>query len=141
MDPLELARRCADLMWSRDRASQQLGVQIADVSPGHATAAMTVDEHMVNGHDVAHGGYVFTLADTAFAFACNTYGVVTLAAGADINFVAPARKGDHLVATAAERSRSGRNGVYDVTVRTAEGELIAEFRGRSRATSTPIDEG
>ena len=141
MDPDLLAQQCADLMWARDRASQALGVEIDGIRPGVATAAMTVGPDMVNGHDIAHGGYVFTLADTAFAFACNTYGVVTVAAGADILFVAPARLGDRLVAQAHERSRSGRNGVYDVTVRTAAGELIAEFRGRSRATSTPIAEG
>jgi acyl-CoA thioesterase len=141
MDALELARQCADAMWARDAASQALAVELSAIAPGRATAAMTVTERMVNGHDIAHGGYVFTLADTAFAFACNTYGVVTVAAGADITFVAPARLGDRLVAHAAERSRSGRNGVYDVTVFTAAGELIAEFRGRSRATSTPIGEG
>src|SRR4051812_37008001 len=103
-------------MWSRDKASQALGIVISDVAPGRATASMTVRADMVNGHDIAHGGFLFTLADSAFAFACNTHGVVTVAAGADIVFVAPARLGTRLVAVAQERSRSGRNGVYDVTV-------------------------
>jgi acyl-CoA thioesterase len=86
---------------------------------------------MINGHDIAHGGYVFMLADTAFAFACNTYGTPTLAQAGDIVFVRPARLGDELVASARERARYGRSGIYDVSV-TAGGELVAEFRGRSR---------
>jgi acyl-CoA thioesterase len=138
MDDDTLAQRCADAMWARDRASQALGIRISDVAPGRATASFTITEAMVNGHAIAHGGYVFTLADTAFAFACNTYGVVTVAFGADVVFVAPARLGDQLVARAEERARYGRNGVYDVTVRTADGDLVAEFRGRSRATSAPL---
>jgi acyl-CoA thioesterase len=87
---------------------------------------------MINGHDICHGGYVFLLADSAFAFACNSYDHVTVASGADISFVAPARLGDDLVAVAEERTRFGRSGVYDVTVRRADGHVIAEFRGRSR---------
>ena len=88
---------------------------------------------MVNGHGIAHGGYIFLLADTAFAFACNTYEIATVAAAADVVFVAPAREGDRLVAEAVERVRFGRSGVYDVTVRRADGEVVAEFRGNSRA--------
>jgi acyl-CoA thioesterase len=138
-DDLDLARRCAEAMYSRDRASQALGIGIADVAPGRATATMTVTDTMVNGHDIAHGGYVFTLADTAFAFACNTYGSVTVAAGADISFVAPARLGDELRATAVERHRAGRSGLYDVTVRRAsDGGVVAEFRGRSRDLGRPF---
>ena len=125
-------------MWAADRASQHLGIVVSDVAPGRATARMTVTETMVNGHDLCHGGLIFSLADTAFAFACNTYGVVTVAAGADVVFVAPARLGDELVAVAVERVREGRSGVYDVTVRRADGAPIAEFRGRSRATSAPL---
>lgn len=136
-DAEALARRCAEQMYAADRASQVLGITISDVSPGRATARMTVTETMVNGHDLCHGGLVFTLADTAFAFAGNTYGVVTVAAGADVVFVAPARLGDELVATAVERHRGRRTGVYDVTVRRG-GEVIAEFRGRSHATDTPL---
>jgi acyl-CoA thioesterase len=137
----ELAQRCAEAMWSRDRASQALGIEISDVAPGQAVATMTIRDDQVNGHGIAHGGYVFTLADTAFAFACNTHGNVTVAAGADIVFVAPARVGERLIASAVERSRSGRNGICDVTVRREDGELVAEFRGRSRETADSILEG
>jgi acyl-CoA thioesterase len=129
----ERARRCAATMYAADRSSQHLGIEILDVGAGRARARMVVADTMVNGHGLAHGGYVFLLADTAFAFACNTHGVVTVAAAADVVFVAPARVGDELVADAVERLRFGRNGVYDVTVRRAGGEVIAEFRGNSRA--------
>lgn len=141
MDSDALAQRCAEAMWTRDSASQALGIEISDIGPGRAIASMTIREDQVNGHGIAHGGYVFTLADTAFAFACNTHGKVTVAAGADIVFVAPARVGERLVATAVERSRSGRNGVCDVTVRRADGALVAEFRGRSRETADSVLEG
>lgn len=137
-DPREIARRCAAAMYDADRASRRLGVTITDVVPGGATATMTVTDDMVNGHDIGHGGFVFTIADTAFAFACNTYNEVTVAAGADISFLAPVRAGDVLTAVAAERSRRGRSGLYDVTVRTAEGTVVAEFRGRSRSLGRPI---
>jgi acyl-CoA thioesterase len=121
-------------MYARDRASQHLGIAVTDVAPGRAVATMPVTDTMVNGHDIAHGGYVFLLADTAFAFACNTYDEVTVAAGADVTFVAPARLGDELVAEAVERRRFGRSGVYDVTVtRAGDGAVLAEFRGRSRS--------
>jgi phenylacetic acid degradation protein PaaD len=129
----DLARRGAAAMWQSDQASQALGIEIAEVSPGRAVASLTVTATMVNGHAIAHGGYVFLLADTAFAFACNTYGHVTVARGAEITFVAPAREGDELEAVAQERHRAGRNGIYDVTVRRrGSGEVVAEFRGHSR---------
>lgn len=128
-----MARRCAERMYAADRSSQHLGVEIGDVAAGRAQARMTVRDTMVNGHGIVHGGYVFLLADTAFAFACNTYEIPTVAAAADVVFVAPARAGDRLVADAVERVRYGRSGVYDVTVRRADGEVIAEFRGNSRA--------
>jgi len=118
-------------MWDRDVASRGLGMELLDAGSGHATVRMTVRDSMVNGHAIAHGGYVFLLADTAFACACNTRGPVTVAAGADISFMAPVRAGDELVATAVERARRGRSGIYDVTV-TRDGEVVAEFRGRSR---------
>ena len=124
-------------MYAADLASQRLGIVIAEIGPGRATATMTVNENMVNGHGMGHGGYVFTIADTAFAFACNTYNERTVAAGADINFLAPVNAGDKLSATAVERSRRGRSGIYDVTVRTADGTVVAEFRGRSRSLGTP----
>ncbi len=143
--PDDLARRYAAAMYAADRASRELGIRIGDVAVGRATASMRVTETMVNGHDICHGGYVFLLADTAFAFACNTYGPVTVAAACDVVFVAPARVGDKLVATATERHRYGRSGVYDVTVCRDElraGELdesvVAEFRGHSRATRTAL---
>jgi acyl-CoA thioesterase len=133
--PDDLARRSAAEMWAADQASQALGIEIAEVTAGRAVARLTVSAAMVNGHGIAHGGYVFLLADTAFAFACNTYGQVTVARSADITFVAPAREGDELEAIALERHRAGRNGIYDVTVRRRKGDVVAEFRGHSRATS------
>ena len=136
-DPAETARLCAQLMYDADRASRHLGIDITDVAPGRATATMTVTDDMVNGHDIGHGGYVFTVADTAFAFACNTYNEVTVAAGADINFISPVTAGDQLIAIAVERTKRGRSGIYDVTVRTADGTVVAEFRGRSRSLGTP----
>lgn len=137
----DVAIRCAERMYATDRASQHLGIEITDVAPGRAQAAMTVADTMVNGHDLCHGGYVFLLADTAFAFACNTYDHVTVAAACDVVFVRSALRGQRLVATAAERARYGRSGIYDVTVRTADGELVAEFRGRSRTQGSPILDG
>jgi acyl-CoA thioesterase len=122
-------------MFDTDEASKGLGIELVEAADGRATATMKVTESMVNGHDIAHGGYLFLLADTAFALACNTHGPVTVAAGAEISFVAAGRLGDHLTATAIERTRYGRNGIYDVTVHrdTPEGpEVVAEFRGRSR---------
>ena len=133
IDAQGLAERSAAAMWAADVASQGLGIRISDVSPGRATATMRITAEMVNGHAIAHGGYVFLLADTAFAFACNTYGEATVARAADIAFLAPVHEGDELVAVAQERIRSGRNGVYDVTVRRAGGEAVAEFRGNSVA--------
>lgn len=128
-----MARRSAERMYAADRSSRHLGIEILDVAAGRARVRMVVRDTMVNGHGLAHGGYVFLLADTAFAFACNGYGVATVAAAADVVFVAPARAGDTLVAEAVERLRFGRNGVYDVTVRRVGGDVVAEFRGNSRA--------
>ena len=118
-------------MFSADRASKGLGMELLEAADGRAVVQMRVAQTMINGHGIAHGGFVFTLADTAFACACNTYGPVTVAAGADISFLRPVREGDVLVATAAERVVTGRSGIYDVTVRRGE-EVVAEFRGRSR---------
>jgi acyl-CoA thioesterase len=122
-------------MFEADVASQALGISLRGVSDGNAVTTMRISEAMVNGHDIAHGGYLFLLADTAFACACNSHGPVTVAAGADITFVSSARLGDELVATATERTRYGRSGIYDVTVRRGD-EVIAEFRGRSRTISS-----
>ena len=130
-DPQALAQRSAAAMYESDLASRHLGIQIDHVTPGHATARMLVRDTMLNGHAICHGGYVFLLADTAFAFACNTYGPVTVAAACDVVFLAPAHRGDELIAEAAERQRYSRSGIYDVTVRRGE-TVVAEFRGRSR---------
>jgi acyl-CoA thioesterase len=118
-------------MFSADRASKGLGMELLEAADGRAVVQMRIAQTMINGHGIAHGGFVFTLADTAFACACNTYGPVTVAAGADITFLRPAREGDVLVATATERVIAGRSGIYDVTVSRGE-EIVAEFRGRSR---------
>jgi acyl-CoA thioesterase len=132
MDTAELARACADAMWADDAASRGLGMQLVIVEPGHAVLAMTVTRAMVNGHDLCHGGFIFTLADSAFAFACNTYNQRTVAQQGAITFINSARLGDRLVARAMERQRVGRSGIYDVTVTREEGFVIAEFRGHSR---------
>jgi len=131
MNSQETAERSAAAMWAGDRASRALGMEIVEVGPGRATLRMVVTDDMVNGHGIGHGGLTFALADSAFAFACNSYDRVTVAAGAEIAFRAPTRLGDELVATAVERSRDGRDGVYDVTVRTGE-TTVATFVGRSR---------
>src|SRR6202161_4353558 len=117
-------------MMATDAASRTLGIELLEYGDGWARATMTVRDDMVNGHGICHGGMIFSLADTTFACACNSWGPVTVAAGADIVFVAPARLGDVLVAEAAVRTRFGRSGLYDVTVRR-DGDVIAEFRGRS----------
>src|SRR5438067_1765014 len=127
----DLANRCAETIYANDTASQALGITIDGVAAGTARARMTVRTDMLNGHGICHGGYVFTLADTAFAFACNTYDDVTVAAGADVAFLTPVEAGTELVAVATERARRGRSGLYDVTVSTAGGDVVAEFRGRS----------
>lgn len=118
-------------MWAGDRASRELGMNLDAVGPGTATLSMTLTESMVNGHGIGHGGYTFTLADSAFAFACNSYNRSTVAAAAEIRFRRPTRLGDRLVATAVERSREGRDGVYDVQV-TVGDEVVAVFVGRSK---------
>ncbi|HEY7142609.1 MAG TPA: hydroxyphenylacetyl-CoA thioesterase PaaI [Streptosporangiaceae bacterium] len=131
-DPAGRPAGPAAAMFEADLASRGLGMELLSAGDGAAAVRMTVTAAMVNGHAIAHGGYVFLLADTAFACACNSHGPVTVAAGADIIFVAPAREGDVLTAQARERVRYGRSGIYDVTVRR-DGEVVAEFRGRSRS--------
>jgi acyl-CoA thioesterase len=121
-------------MLAADEASRALGIEALELEPGRARVRMAVTAQMVNGHGIAHGGYLFLLADTGFACACNREGSVTVAAGAEIEFIAPVRLGDVLIAEAVERVRYGRSGVYDVTVRR-DGEVVAEFRGRSRTLS------
>jgi acyl-CoA thioesterase len=127
----DLARACADAMWADDHASQGLGMELVDIRAGQATLAMTIQPHMVNGHGIAHGGFIFALADSAFAFACNSHNERAVAAQGAITFIRPGKLGDRLVAVAREISRSGRSGIYDVRV-TADDTVIAEFRGHSR---------
>ena len=127
----ELARACAEAMWKQDDASKSLGMEIVEVKYGQATLTMTVMPHMVNGQRIAHGGFIFLLADSAFAFACNTHNERVVAAEGNITFIKPGRLGDKLVATAREISRSGRSGIYDVRVSVGD-SVMAEFRGHSR---------
>ncbi len=131
LTPDDLARACAEAMWQEDDASKGLGMEIVEIKPGQATLTMTVGPEMVNGQRIAHGGFIFTLADSAFAFACNTHNERTVAAQGNITFIRPGKLGDRLVAAAREISRSGRTGIYDVRV-TAGDAVIAEFRGHSR---------
>ncbi|WP_291845637.1 hydroxyphenylacetyl-CoA thioesterase PaaI [Bradyrhizobium sp.] len=131
LSPDEIARACAEAMWKEDDASKSLGMQIVEIGPGRATLAMTVQPHMVNGQRIAHGGFIFLLADSTFAFACNSRNERAVAAQCDIAFVRPGKLGDVLVATAREVSRSGRSEIYDVSV-SAGDVVIAEFRGHSR---------
>ena len=128
----EIARRSADAMWARDDASKWLGARLDAVGPGTASLSMTVEKHHTNGHDICHGGFIFTLADSAFAFACNSYNQIAVAQHNTISFIAPGFRGDRLTAQAREISRSGRSGLYDVRVTNQDGRLIAEFRGASR---------
>ncbi len=130
-DPQALAEAVAASMWARDRAAQALGMQIDSVGPGRAMLSMKVRSDMVNGHHICHGGLIFSLADTAFAYACNAYNRNTVASGCSIDFVAPGMEGDTLQAEAQERSLSGRTGVYDITVRDSAGKTLALFRGKS----------
>lgn len=130
-DPVALSRSQAHAMYAEDRTCQSLGIALEDVGVGRARMRMRITRDMVNGHGIAHGGYLFLLADAAFAYACNTYGPVTVAHSAQVTFLRPASVDDELVAEAVERSRHGRNGVYDVAVRRPDGEVIAEFRGQS----------
>ncbi|MBA1203222.1 hydroxyphenylacetyl-CoA thioesterase PaaI [Pseudomonas capeferrum] len=127
----DLADQCARTLLSRDRASLALGMQLLAVAPGNATLQMAVGDDMVQGHGSCHGGFIFTLADSAFAVACNTYDQVTIGLGCTIDYLAPAYAGDTLVAVCVEQTRKGRTGTYDVRVENQKGQLIALFRGKS----------
>lgn len=131
-DPHAMAKACADAMWQDDRASKGLGMRIERVGPGEAVLSMTVRKEMTNGHGICHGGFIFTLADSTFAFACNSYDQRTVAQHCAVTFIESAHEGDVLTAHAVERIRSGRSGIYDVTVRDGTNKVIAEFRGHSR---------
>lgn len=141
-DPQALAAAAAEAMYARDYASQALGMEIVEVRPGYARVTMRVRQDMVNGHDTCHGGLIFSLADSAFAFSCNSYNRVTVALAAAIDFLAPGRLGDLLTAEAKEQALGGRTGVYDVVVSNQDGERIALFRGKSyRLPGTVVEEG
>jgi len=133
------ALRSAARMYADDQATKALRISIGEVAPGRATARMRVTADMTNGHGIAHGGYLFLLADTAFAYACNSYGPVTVAQACQISFLRPAHEGDELVAEAAERVRRKRDGIYDVSVRRADGEVLAELRGHSKTVQTRLE--
>ena len=126
-----LAERVGRAMFGKDAASQALGMRIESIAPGRAELAMAVRPDMLNGHAICHGGYIFLLADSTFAYACNSYNRNTVAQGCSIDYIAPAHEGDELRATGTERSRSGRTGVYDIEVRDQRGRMIALFRGKS----------
>jgi acyl-CoA thioesterase len=132
LSPQALAEACAEEMWSTDLTSQRLGMRIEHIAPGEATLSMEITDFMLNGHGLAHGGFVFALADSAFAFACNGYNQRTVAHQAAITYMAPGRLGDRLTAVARELFRGKRDGIYDVHVTNDRGERVAEFRGQSR---------
>ena len=133
MNELEHAKACAKKMYASDRASQALGIDIEIPEPGSAVATMTVRDDMTNGFDICHGGLVFTLADTAFAFACNAHDDITVAGAGTIEFLRPAKKGDRLRAVAREVHRGRKSGIYDVEVTNQDDERVALFRGRGVA--------
>jgi acyl-CoA thioesterase len=131
------ARAAVQALYARDLAAQALGIEILDIAPGAVRVAMVVRPDMLNGHGTCHGGMLFALADTAFAFACNSYGEAMVAAGASMEFLAAAARGDRLIATASETSRTARHGIYDVAVTRASGDLVAHFRGRCARLRVP----
>ena len=138
MDELELARLCADTMWKDDKASQALGMEMKVTGVGTASVRMTIRDDMVNGLDVCHGGLVFALADSAFAFACNAYNVQTFAASCQVEFLRPALLGDALHAAASEDHRGRRSGYYTVKIHNQRDELVALFRGRAANNGNPL---
>lgn len=133
MTEQELAEACARAMWNDDSASQRLGMSLDHIAPGEATLSMDITAEMSNGHGNCHGGYIFTLADSAFAFACNSRNQITVAQQNSITYINPGRIGDRLTATAREVSLRGRSGIYDVRITNQQGEHVAEFRGHSRS--------
>jgi acyl-CoA thioesterase len=133
MTPQELAEACARAMWNSDSTSQRLGMTLDHVGPGTAVLSMTVTDAMSNGHGNCHGGYIFTLADSTFAFACNSYNQLAVAQHCSVTYLLPVRMGDRLTAAATEVSRRGRSGIYDIRITTQDGAHVAEFRGHSRS--------
>ncbi|SIQ60876.1 acyl-CoA thioesterase [Paracoccus thiocyanatus] len=142
MTAQELAEASAQAMWNDDSASQRLGMSLDHVAPGQATLSMTITQAMSNGHGNCHGGYIFTLADSAFAFACNSYNQLAVAQHCSISYLLPVRIGDRLTAQAREVSRRGRSGIYDIRITNQDGAHLAEFRGHSRTvkgTHLPVE--
>lgn len=142
MTPQEIAEASARAMWNDDSASQRLDMGLDHIAPGEATLSMAITSAMSNGHGTCHGGYIFTLADSAFAFACNSYNQLAVAQHCSITYLVPGRIGDRLTATAREVSRRGRSGIYDVTITNQDGVQLAEFRGHSRTvkgTHLPVE--
>lgn len=131
-DALTVAHQSADALWREDNASRGLGMELVEIGPGYARIAMVVTESLANGHGTCHGGFIFTLADSAFGYASNTYGQSTVGQHCSVSFISPGRVGTRLIAEARERHRGERSGIYDVTVSDEAGTVIAEFRGHSR---------
>ena len=131
MDRQKLAKAAAEAMWAGDRASKLLRMKVEEVRPGYARLSMRITRDMLNGYDTCHGGVIFTLADSAFGYACNSHNQLSVAASCSIDFLAPARAGDVLTATAVELARAGRAGVYDIRVEKQDGAVVATFHGRS----------
>ena len=140
MDPQALAELAGKIMYERDPATQGLGIALAEIRPGFARMTMTVRPDMLNGHQSCHGGYIFLLADSAFAFACNSHNAVTVGAGCTIDYLAPGRLGDVLTAEGVEQALAGKTGVYDITVRNQEGRTVALFRGKSHRVAGQVAE-
>jgi len=142
MTDQSVAEQCAKKILAMDEASKSLGVTIEKITPGHAVIAMQITDKMLNSHKTCHGGFIFTLADSAFALACNSYNKTAVAVSCDISFVRPGFAGDTLTATATEQYKAGRNGIYDVAVTNQNNETIALFRGKSRVISKtgPLDD-
>jgi len=143
LSPQQLAEACVHSMWTQDLASRNLGMTLASASPGEATLTLLIEPHMVNGQGACHGGFIFTLADSAFAFACNTYNQRVVGQHCSISYLVPAYEGDRLTAHAREHWRAGRSGIYDVTITNQDGVQVAEFRGHSRTvkgTHLPVEE-
>lgn len=132
MDPDGIAQASATALWAEDRASQDLGMRLERIAPGEATLSMVVGSAMCNGHGTCHGGFIFALADSAFAYACNSHGQRAVAQHASVSYIAPVHEGERLTAKAREVSRRGRGGIYDVSVANEAGDIVAEFRGHSR---------
>jgi acyl-CoA thioesterase len=141
VDAQQLAELAGKTMFARDPASQRLGMALDEIRPGYARMSMRVREDMLNGHGTCHGGYIFMLADSAFAFACNSHNVNTVGAGCSIDYLAPGREGDMLTAEAIEQALSGKTGVYDVVVRNQEGRTLALFRGKSHRVNGMVADG